>query len=214
MNPNHYAPRTIPRTTSIKDYSDRIIRDALAWYRRYPDMYRVPVYEAPPGRYADGLSISIGFAIKRARESGTMPCVSGMHARWNPAVIYPKVTHDTWYREVAVHKRWGAWSFPNPETYGTHLADELQNKLLWAIASPPAHFDFMGLKHFRDTVLPWREFAATDDYAVRQALLDRLITGDLVEVYSADNPHKPDYPVAALRVTAKGWQGILPPKAA
>ena len=214
MNPNHHITRTIPRTTSLKGYSDRIIRDALARYRRYPNLDHVPVYEAPPDRYADGLSISIGFAIKRARENGTMPCVNGMHARWNPAVIYPKVTHDTGYREVAVHKRWGAWAFPNPEVYGAHLADELQNELLWAIASPPAHFDFMGLKHFRDTMLPWRRFAATDDYAVRRVLLDRLIAQGLVEVYSADNPHKPDYPVAALRVTAKGWQGILPPKAA
>lgn len=212
MKRERYVAR-IPESFALTTFSDRIVRDALAWYRRNPDMYRVPVYEAPPGYHADGLSVSIGHAIRRAREEGTMPCADGMHAR-DSAVVYSKVTHDPKYREVAVHKRWGTWSFPNPEAYGVSLADELQNEVLWAIASPPVHLDFVGLKHFRDTVLPWREFAATDDYAVRQAVLDRLITRGLAEVYCVDNPHKPNYPTAALRVTDKGWQRILHPKAA
>lgn len=211
MNPNHYIPRTIPQTTNLKAYSDRIIRDALAWYRRNPAMHHVPVYEAPPGRYADGLSISIGFAIKRAREEGTMPCVDGMHAWRNRAVIYSKVTHDIGYREVAVHKRWGAWSFPDPEAYGAQLANELQVGILRKIAWPPSHLEFVGLALFLDRVLRLPDFAGTDDPDVRHAILARLQNLDLVEVYSAEWQGRI---VKSLRVTTDGWSVLLPKRAA
>ena len=210
MKRERYVARTIPRTIDLKTYSDRIVRDALAWYRRNPDVYLVPVYEAPPGRHADGLSISIGHAIRRAREEGTMPRVNGMHAR-DSAVIYPRVTHDIGYREVAVHKRSGTWSFPNPEAYGARLADDLRAEILREIARRPPHLEFTGLTLFRDKVLTRPDFAGTDDPDVRHAILARLQNLNLVEVYSV---HWRGHLVKALRVTAEGWSVLLPKRAA
>lgn len=210
MKREHYVPRTIPKPFALATLSDRIVRDALAWYRRNPDVHLVPVYKAPPGRQADGLSISIGVAIKRAREEGTMPRVNGMHAR-DSAVIYPKAVHDIGYREVAVHKRWGAWSFPNPEAYGARLADDLRVEILREIAGRPSYLEFSGLTLFRDKVLTRPDFAGTDEPDVLHAILARLQNLNLVEVYGAEWRGRI---VKALRVTAEGWSVLIPKQAA
>ena len=205
-----YVARTIPKSFPLATLSDWIVRDTLAWYRRNPDVDRVPVYEAPPGRHADGLSISIGHAIRRAREEGTMPCINGMHA-WDSAVIYPRVTHDAGYREVAVHKRRGAWSFPKPEAYGARLADDLRTEILRKIARRPSFLEFSGLTLFRDKVLTRPDFAGTDDPDVLHAIIARLQNLNLVEVYGAEWQ---GHIVKALRVTAEGWSVLLPKRVA
>lgn len=206
---SHYVLRTIPRTIDLKTYSDRIVGDALAWYRRNPDVYGVPVYEPPQGRYADGLSISIGHAISRARHRGTMPCV-GHGSAMRPVIFARSQFDERGHAVVAVYRRPGDWRFPDPDAYGAQLADELQHELLTQIAHPPCYLDFTGLKSFRDKVLPRPELAGTDDFAVRRTILHQLQAWNLIEVYDAENPQGLPYPVKALRLTPTGWNALEP----
>ena len=209
MAVSRYFPRTTPQTIDLKTCSDRIVGDASAWHRRAHDVYSVPVYEAPPGHYADGLSISIGHAISRARHRGTMPCVK--HGGVMSPVIFVKPRFDErGHAVVAVYRRSGDWWFPDPEAYGAQLAAELRHELLTQIAYPPCYLDFTGLKSFRDKVLPRPELAGTDDFAVRRTILYQLQAWNLIEVYDAENPQGLPYPVKALRLTPTGWNAIKP----
>ncbi len=209
MTGDHYVLRTIPQTIDLKPYSDRIVGDASAWYRRNPDVYGVPVYEALPNHNAAGCAIGIGHAISRARHQGTMPCVK--HGGVMSPVIFVKSRFDErGHAVVAVYRRSGDWWFPDPDAYGAQLAAELRHELLTQIAYPPCYLDFTGLKSFRDKVLPRPELAGTDDFAVRRTILYQLQAWNLIEVYDAENPQGLPYPVKALRLTPTGWNAIKP----
>lgn len=202
-------PRKIPQTVDLKTCSDWIVGDASAWHRRSPDVYGVPVYVAPPGHYADGLSISIGHAISRARHRGTMPCVK-IGGAMRPVIFSRSQFDERGHAVVAVYRRPGDWWFPDPEAYGAQLAAELRHELLTQIAYPPCYLDFTGLKSFRDKVLPRPELAGTDDFAVRRTILYQLQARNLIEVYDAENPQGLPYPVKALRLTPTGWSVLEP----
>lgn len=201
--------RTIPQPIDLKPYSDRIVRDASAWHRRNPDVYGVPVYEALPDHNAGGCAISIGHAISRARQRGTMPCV-GHGSAMRPVIFARSQFDECGHAVVAVYRRPGDWRFPDPDAYGARLADELRHELLTQIAHPPCYLDFTGLKSFRDKVLPRPELAGTDDFAVRRTILYQLQAWNLIEVYDAENPQGLPYPVKALRLTPAGWNALEP----
>lgn len=204
MNDDRYIPRTIPWGFEFKIYSDRIVKDALACYRRAPDVYHMPIYDPPPDRHADGLSKSIGKAIRRAWHRGMMPCVG-----WNNtlSVVYPRLTfaHGRW--GVAVWRRYGDWDFPDPNAYGAQLADELQPEILREIAGVPPRLDFVELTLFRDGVLSQRDFAGTDDRGVLHAILVRLQDRNLVESHDVEFQGRV---VEALRLTPTGWNALEP----
>lgn len=199
-----YIPRTIPWAIELKIYSDWIVKDALACYRRAPDVYRVPVYEPPPGRYASGLSRSIGHAISRARHRGTMPCVRWVNTH---SVVYPRMTYAYGRWRVAVRQIHGDWEFPDPNAYGAQLADELQPEILREIAGAPPRLDFVELTLFRDGVLSRRDFAGTDDRGVLHAIIVRLQDRNLVESHDVEFQGRV---VEALRLTPAGWKALEP----
>ena len=204
MTTERYIPRTIPRSIDFKIYSDRIVRDALAWYRRDPDVYRVPVYDPPPDRGANGLSRSIGHAISRARRWGTMPCIGWNHAL---SVVYPRKTYSHGCWRVAMRQIHGDWDFPDPNAYGAQLADDLHPEILREIAGSRPRLDFVELALFRDGVLSRRDFAGTDDRRILDAILVRLQARNLVGVHNVEFQGRV---VEALRLTPTGWKALDP----
>lgn len=201
--------RMVSQTIDLKPYSDQIVGDAPAWYRRNPNVYGVPVYEALPDHSAAGCAISIGHAISRSLQRGTMPCVK-LGGVMSPVIFARSQFDERGHAVVAVYRRPGDWWFPDPEAYGAQLAADLQHELLTQIAYPPCYLDFTGLKSFRDKVLPRPELAGTDVFAVRRTILYQLQAWNLIEVYDAENPQGLPYPVKALRLTSTGWNVIEP----
>lgn len=199
-----YVLRAVPQSIDLTIYSGRIIKDTLSWYRHHPDGYRVPVYEPPPGRNAHGLSISIGHAVNRARYRGTVPCLDKMRTL---PVVYSKKTYTLGDEGVAMHQRYGDWSFPKPEVYGAQIVDDLRSEILTEIAGVPPRLDFVELTLFRDEVLSRPDFAGTDDRGVLHAILARLQDLSLVGVQDVDFQGRV---VKALRLTPMGWKALEP----
>ena len=193
---------------TLKFESDNIVRDALSQYRRNPGTLLLRTHFPPKGRSAVGLARSIGHAVTRALEEGTMPCVEvdGELA----AAIFPKAGFDRRGRAVVtIYRRDGDWGIPNPDAYARALVKEHQHELLRRIASPPAYLSFVGLTSFRENVLA--QLAGTDDFVVRRAMLDELQALGWIEVYDADHPPGRGSPVKALRLTPEGWRQLAPP---
>jgi hypothetical protein len=90
--------------------------------------------------------------------------------------------------------------YTTPAIVGTQGATspDMKSRVLAEFDRTEARLPFVGLKHFRDRIMP----IALDGFGsieLRQRILEELIDQGELEVYDEPNPTQPEHPTAALR---------------
>ncbi len=67
---------------------------------------------------------------------------------------------------------------------------------------------FVGFEHFRRNRLGNVTGARWSNDRLTHAMMKELLGRELIEVYHTDNPRNPDFPTAAIRLTADGLDEI------
>ncbi len=90
----------------------------------------------------------------------------------------------------------------------TAIVDDRQWDILEAIYEMDDRLPFVGFEHFRRNRLANVTGARWANDRLTHALMKELLERELIEVYHTDNPRNPDFPTAAIRLTAEGLDEI------
>jgi len=90
----------------------------------------------------------------------------------------------------------------------TAIVDDRQWDILEAVYEMDDRLPFVGFEHFRRNRLANVTGARWANDRLTHALMKELLERELIEVYHTDNPRNPDFPTAAIRLTAEGLDEI------
>ena len=90
----------------------------------------------------------------------------------------------------------------------TAIVDDRQWDILEAIYEMDERLPFVGFEHFRRNRLGSVTGVRWANDRLTHALMKELLERELIEVYHTDNPRNPDFPTAAIRLTAEGLDEI------
>ena len=93
-------------------------------------------------------------------------------------------------------------------TVATAVVDDQQWDILEAIFEMDERLPFVGFEHFRRNRLANVTGTRWANDRLTHALMKELLERELIEVYHTDNPRNPDFPTAAIRLTAEGLDEI------
>lgn len=115
-----------------------------------------------------------------------------------------------------VPERNGAEPESEGEPLPSQLAHETVNwekmvEILWALHREANRLPFVGFGHFQKSRVPGVIGMPYANMEFTHSLLMELIDDGYVEVYHVENPHKPDFPTAAIRLTDEGIQEMNHP---
>ena len=88
------------------------------------------------------------------------------------------------------------------------IVDDQQWDILEAIFEMDERLPFVGFEHFRRNRLANVTGVRWANDRLTHALMKELLGRELIEVYHTDNPRNPDFPTAAIRLTAEGLDEI------
>ena len=88
------------------------------------------------------------------------------------------------------------------------IVDDQQWDILEAVLEMDERLPFVGFEHFRRNRLANVTGARWANDRLTHALMKELLERELIEVYHTDNPRNPDFPTAAIRLTAEGLDEI------
>lgn len=90
----------------------------------------------------------------------------------------------------------------------TAIVDDQQWDILDAVAGMDERLPFVGFEHFRRNRLAGVTGTRWGNDRLTHAMMKELLERELIEVYHTDNPRNPDFPTAAIRLTAEGLDEI------
>ncbi len=90
----------------------------------------------------------------------------------------------------------------------TAIVDDRQWDILEAIYDMDERLPFVGFEHFRRNRLANVTGVRWANDRLTHALMKELLGRELIEVYHTDNPRNPEFPTAAIRLTAEGLDEI------
>lgn len=90
----------------------------------------------------------------------------------------------------------------------TAIVDDRQWDILEAIYEMDQRLPFVGFEHFRRNRLASVTGVRWANDRLTHALMKEMLERELIEVYHTDNPRNPDFPTAAIRLTAEGLDEI------
>ncbi len=90
----------------------------------------------------------------------------------------------------------------------TAIVDDRQWDILDAVAGMDERLPFVGFEHFRRNRLASVTGTRWGNDRLTHAMMKELLERELIEVYHTDNPRNPDFPTAAIRLTAEGLDEI------
>ena len=90
----------------------------------------------------------------------------------------------------------------------TTIVDDQQWDILESVFEMDERLPFVGFEHFRRNRLANVTGARWANDRLTHAIMKELLERDLIEVYHTDNPRNPDFPTAAIRLTAEGLDEI------
>ncbi|MCY3646627.1 MAG: helix-turn-helix domain-containing protein [Chloroflexota bacterium] len=90
----------------------------------------------------------------------------------------------------------------------TAIVDDRQWDILEAVFEMDERLPFVGFEHFRRNRLPHVTGVRWANDRLTHALMKELLSRELIEVYHTDNPRNPEFPTAAIRLTAEGLDEI------
>ena len=93
-------------------------------------------------------------------------------------------------------------------TVAIAIVDDQQWEILEAVLEMDERLPFVGFEHFRRNRLANVTGARWANDRLTHALMKELLGRELIEVYHTDNPRNPDFPTAAVRLTADGLDEI------
>ncbi len=88
------------------------------------------------------------------------------------------------------------------------IVDDQQWDILEAVLEMDERLPFVGFEHFRRNRLANVAGARWANDRLTHALMKELLERELIEVYHTDNPRNPDFPTAAIRLTAEGLDEV------
>ncbi len=88
------------------------------------------------------------------------------------------------------------------------IVDDLQWDILEAVLEMDERLPFVGFEHFRRNRLATVTGARWANDRLTHAIMKEMLERELIEVYHTDNPRNPDFPTAAIRLTAEGLDEI------
>ncbi|MCY3505968.1 MAG: helix-turn-helix domain-containing protein [Chloroflexi bacterium] len=90
----------------------------------------------------------------------------------------------------------------------TAIVDDRQWDILEAVFEMDERLPFVGFEHFRRNRLANVTGVRWANDRLTHALMKELLSRELIEVYHTDNPRNPEFPTAAIRLTAEGLDEI------
>ena len=90
----------------------------------------------------------------------------------------------------------------------TAIVDDQQWDILEAVFDMDERLPFVGFEHFRRNRLANVTGVRWANDRLTHALMKELLARELIEVYHTDNPRNPEFPTAAIRLTAEGLDEI------
>ena len=81
------------------------------------------------------------------------------------------------------------------------LLERFRDDIIDQIESLEASLPFVGLKYYRDQLLP--QVVGEIRQGELRSLMDLLVDSGAVDVYQVENPNNPDFPTAAIRLPLK-----------
>ena len=81
------------------------------------------------------------------------------------------------------------------------LLERFRDDIIDQIESLEASLPFVGLKYYRDQLLP--QVVGEVRQGELRSLMDLLVDSGAVDVYQVENPNNPDFPTAAIRLPLK-----------
>lgn len=90
----------------------------------------------------------------------------------------------------------------------TAIVDDRQWEILEAVFDMDERLPFVGFEHFRRNRLANVTGVRWANDRLTHALMKELLGRELIEVYHTDNPRNPEFPTAAIRLTAEGLDEI------
>lgn len=90
----------------------------------------------------------------------------------------------------------------------TAIVDDRQWEILEAVFEMDERLPFVGFEHFRRNRLANVTGVRWANDRLTHALMKELLGRELIEVYHTDNPRNPEFPTAAIRLTAEGLDEI------
>lgn len=88
------------------------------------------------------------------------------------------------------------------------IVDEQQWDILEAVFEMDERLPFVGFEHFRRNRLSNVTGTRWANDRMTHAIMKELLGRELIEVYHTDNPRNPEFPTAAIRLTAEGLDEI------
>ncbi len=88
------------------------------------------------------------------------------------------------------------------------IVDDRQWDILEAVFEMDERLPFVGFEHFRRNRLGNVTGARWANDRLTHAIMKVLLERQLIEVYHTDNPRNPEFPTAAIRLTAEGLDEI------
>jgi len=88
------------------------------------------------------------------------------------------------------------------------IVDDQQWEILEAVLEMDERLPFVGFEHFRRNRLANVTGARWANDRLTHALMKEVLERELIEVYHTDNPRNPEFPTAAIRLTAEGLDEI------
>ena len=90
----------------------------------------------------------------------------------------------------------------------TAIVDDRQWDILEAVYDMDERLPFVGFEHFRRNRLANVTGVRWANDRLTHALMKEMLGRELIEVYHTDNPRNPEFPTAAIRLTAEGLDEI------
>ena len=156
---------------------EQSIRDCLRKFGIFPEGYQPEVH------------LHRGNRKKRKNDE--------FEGNWDPDTDSIRVAFSPMEEEIAADKVAASTGGANPQPAGDRLVETL--RALERAEGRPG-YEFVSLKWFRDTALPYEGFAWAADNAARDEVLRDAIDRRWILTSKVANPRPPNFPVTAIRL--------------